>query len=91
MYSTTRSQSSFAIVRDKHILLRSIGFITTILLESSMTGYTPLWLKLKPVTLLSKSIFTLIKKNLRDLVVENNVFFFDWTNFLLLSWLHWFA
>ena len=75
VYSSTRSQSSFATFRDKHISLRSISFMTTILLESSMTGYTPLWLKLKPITLLSKSIFTLIKKNLRDLVVGNDDFF----------------
>ena len=51
-----------AIFPDKHISFRSITFIT-ILVESFMTGYTPFWLKLKPKTLLFKSIFTLIKKN----------------------------
>ena len=57
------------------------------------------------MTLFSKAIFTLIKKNVRDLVVGNNEYtrdegfleglwrktFFDSTNFLLLFWLHWFA
>ena len=37
-----------------------------------MIGYTPFWHKLEPIALLYKSIFTLFKKNLRDLVVGNN-------------------
>ena len=37
-----------------------------------MIGYTPFRFKLKPITLFSKSIFTLIKKNLRNLAVGNN-------------------
>ena len=42
-----------------------------------MIGYTPFWLKLETHTLdtqslLSKSNFTLIKKILTELVVENN-------------------
>ena len=64
-----------AIFPDKHISFRSITFITTILVESFMTGYTPFWLKLKPKTLLFKSIFTLIKKNITDLAVENDEIF----------------
>ena len=36
-----------AIFPDKHISLRRITFITTILVESFMTGYTPFSLKLE--------------------------------------------
>ena len=72
--STLSPNTRVAVFPDKRISLRNITFITAILVESFMTGYTPgsNW---KPITLASKSIFTLIKKNLRDLVVGNDEFF----------------
>ena len=59
--STLSPNTRVAIFPDKRISLRSIAFITT-------TNW-------KPITLYSGSIFTLIKKNLRDLVVGNYDFF----------------
>ena len=43
--STHSPSTRVAIFPDKHILLRSITFITTILVEFFTIGYTSLWLK----------------------------------------------
>ena len=69
--STLAPKTRAAIFSVKHVSLHSSTFITTILVESFMIGYTPgsNW---EPITLFSKSIFRLVKKNLRDLVVGNN-------------------
>ena len=45
--STLLPNTRVAIFPDKHILLRSITFITTTLVESFMTGHTPFWIKLE--------------------------------------------
>ena len=45
--STLLPNTRVAIFPDKLILLPSINFITTTLVESFMTGYTPFWLKLE--------------------------------------------
>ena len=69
----------------------------SVVLPSSLLSWqNPWWVDIllsdsnwKPIFLLSETIFTLIKKSLRDLFVGNDNFF-DQTNFLLLFWLHWF-
>ena len=82
---TLAPNARVAIFPVKHLSLHGITFITTILEEYFMIGYTPFWL----ITLFSKSIFTLIKKNVRDLVVRNNEYTRDegflkglWRNFV---------
>ena len=45
--STLSPNTRVAIFPDKHISLCSITFVTTILVESFMTEYTPFWLKIE--------------------------------------------
>ena len=45
--STLAPNTKVAIFPDKHVSLHSITYITTILVESFMMGYTPFWLKME--------------------------------------------
>ena len=50
----------------------SLFFVATILEESFMIRYAPFWLKLETYNFISQSVFTLIKKNLRELSLGDN-------------------
>ena len=69
---TLAPNARVAIFPVKHVSLHSITFITAILEESFIIGYAPCGSNWKPITLFSKSVFTLINKNVRELSLGNN-------------------
>ena len=69
---TLAPNARVAIFPVKHVSLHSITFITAILEESFIIGYAPCGWNWKPITLFSKSVFTLINKNVRELSLGNN-------------------
>ena len=82
LHKTLRSQSFLSNI--------SLSFITTILVESFIIGILLSGSNWKPIALFSKSIFTLITKNVRNLVVENNEYTRD-ENFLEGLWRKFFS